>query len=158
MNLPLVEQKLQIHPSSHKKSEYLFSPTRISPPSMHRQYLSRAQPVYQRTYRRIYSNLTGHITTQKQQSHESPSPQSQPKQGFVTVLIGFSTVDEPDFVDVEGSVKLTGVDRLVVGAIAVGMLVIESSMVAKCVVDASSSECITVLSSCSVQFRLTCGK
>lgn len=76
----------------------------------------------------------------------------------MTVLIGFSTVDEPDFVDVEGSVKLTGVDRLVVGAIAVGMLVIESSMVAKCVVDASSSECITVLSSCSVQLRLTCGK
>lgn len=47
-----------------------------------------------------------HITTQTQQSHSS-SPQSQPKQGFDTVLMGFLMMDdEPE--DDEGRVKLIG--------------------------------------------------
>ncbi|RAK97433.1 uncharacterized protein BO80DRAFT_322538, partial [Aspergillus ibericus CBS 121593] len=45
-----------------------------------------------------------HITVQMQQSHSS-SPQSQPKQGLDTVLMGF-LMEEPELED--GRIKLTG--------------------------------------------------
>lgn len=48
-----------------------------------------------------------HITVQIQQSHSS-SPQSHPKQGFWTVLMGF-LMDEPEPED--GRVKLTGEEK-----------------------------------------------
>lgn len=58
--------------------------------------------------------VTYHITVQIQQSHSS-SPQSHPKQGLDTVLMGF-LIEDPELE--EGSVKLTGEEKdptLIVG-------------------------------------------
>ncbi|PWY83647.1 hypothetical protein BO94DRAFT_494679, partial [Aspergillus sclerotioniger CBS 115572] len=54
---------------------------------------------------RVY--LTYHITVQMQQSHSS-SPQSQPKQGLETVLMGF-LMEEPELED--GRAKLTDEEK-----------------------------------------------
>ncbi|PYH46456.1 uncharacterized protein BP01DRAFT_293631, partial [Aspergillus saccharolyticus JOP 1030-1] len=48
-----------------------------------------------------------HITVQIQQSHSS-SPQSHPKHGLETVLMGF-LIEDPELE--EGSMKLTGEEK-----------------------------------------------
>ncbi|KAL5048218.1 hypothetical protein BDW71DRAFT_26778 [Aspergillus fruticulosus] len=55
----------------------------------------------------LTTRLTPHITVQMQKSH-SVSPQSQPKQGFETVLMGL-VIEEPELEPEEGRVQLRGV-------------------------------------------------
>lgn len=45
-----------------------------------------------------------------QQSHSVPSPQSHPKHGFETVLMGL-LIEEPELEPEDGRVQLSGVER-----------------------------------------------